>query len=74
MCLMPLQQMNWRRGKLIDKKIDLYLLCVCAQSLSHVWFFATPWTIEFHALLSMEFSRQKYWSGFPFLLQGIFPT
>ena len=24
--------------------------------------------------LSMEFSRQEYWSGLPFLLQGIFPT
>ena len=23
---------------------------------------------------SMEFSRPKYWSGWPFLLQGIFPT
>ena len=26
------------------------------------------------APLSMEFSRQDYWSGLPFLLQGIFPT
>ena len=24
--------------------------------------------------LSMEFSRQEYWSGCHFLLQGIFPT
>ena len=24
--------------------------------------------------LSIEFSRQEYWSGLPFLLQGIFPT
>ena len=24
--------------------------------------------------LSVEFSRQEYWSGLPFLLQGIFPT
>ena len=22
----------------------------------------------------MEFSKQEYWSGLPFLLQGIFPT
>ena len=26
-----------------------------------------------HAPLSMRFSRQEYWSGFHFLLQGIFP-
>ena len=26
----------------------------------------TPWTIARQAPLSMEFSRQKYWSGLPF--------
>ena len=33
--------------------------------LSHVWFFATPWTVACQAPLSMEFSRQEYWSGLP---------
>ena len=29
--------------------------------------FATPWTVAAcQAPLSMEFSRQEYWSGFPF--------
>ena len=28
--------------------------------------FATPWTVAFQAPLSMEFSRQEYWSGLPF--------
>ena len=28
--------------------------------------FATPWTAAYQALLSMEFSRQEYWSGLPF--------
>ena len=27
-----------------------------------------------HAPLSTEFCRPEYWSGLPFLLQGIFPT
>ena len=36
---------------------------VCV-SLSRVWLFATPWTVQ--APLSMEFSRQEYWSGLPF--------
>ena len=28
--------------------------------------FATPWTVALQAPLSMEFSRQEYWSGLPF--------
>ena len=31
--------------------------------LSRVWLFATPWTVAHQAPLSMEFSRQEYWSG-----------
>ena len=34
--------------------------------LSHVWFFATPWTVDYKTSLSMEFSRQECWSGLPF--------
>ena len=30
--------------------------------------------LAYQAPLSTEFSRQEYWSGFHFLLQGIFPT
>ena len=48
------------------------------KSLSHVWLFATPWTVAYQAPLSMGFPRD-----FPgnstgvachFLLQGILPT
>ena len=34
--------------------------------LSHVWLFATPWTVAHQAPQSMEFSRQEYWNGLPF--------
>ena len=34
--------------------------------LSHVLLFAAPWTVTHQAPLSMEFSRQEYWSGLPF--------
>ena len=34
----------------------------------------TPWTVACQAPLSMEFSRQEYWSRLSFLLQGIFLT
>ena len=28
--------------------------------------FATPWTVDHQAPLSMEFSRQVHWGGLPF--------
>ena len=30
----------------------------------------TPWTVAYQASLSMEFSRQEYWSGLPFPSPG----
>ena len=41
--------------------------------LSRVPLFATPWTIAYQAPLSMEFSREEYWSGLPFPSQGELP-
>ena len=35
------------------------------KSLSHVQLVVTPWTVACQAPLSMEFSRQEYWSGLP---------
>ena len=37
----------------------------CAQLLSHVHLFMTPWTTAYQTPLSMRFSRQEYWSGLP---------
>ena len=38
--------------------------CACVLScFSHVWLFATLWTIACQSPLSMAFSRQKYWNG-----------
>ena len=36
--------------------------------------FATPWTVACQALLSMDFSRQEYWSGLPFPSPGDHPN
>ena len=44
------------------------------KSLSHVRLFETPWTIAHQAPLSMEFSRQEYWSGLPFPSPGDLPN
>ena len=48
----------------------LYSICASyehVQSLSRVQLFVPPWTIACQAPLSMEFRRQEYWSGLPFL-------
>ena len=42
-------------------------VCVIAQSC------LTPWTVAHQAPLSMEFSRQEYWSGLPFPSPGYLP-
>ena len=39
--------------------------------LSHVPLFVTPWTVACQPPLSMEISRQEYWSGLPFSSLGI---
>ena len=38
---------------------------IVVQSLSCIQIFASPWTIAHQAPLSVEFSRQEYWSGLP---------
>ena len=49
------------------------VMCVCVCVFSHVQLFATPQTVAHRALLSIRFSRQEYWTGFPLLTLGIFP-
>ena len=52
----------------ITKKLFIYLLSSVywflffVKVVSCVWLFATPWTGAYQAPLSMEFSRQFYWS------------
>ena len=53
----------------VDKEINVVIwkICVCcAQLLSRVPLFVTPWMVAHQAPLSTEFSRQEYWSGLPF--------
>ena len=46
---------------------------VKVKALSRVRVFVTPWTVAHQAPLSMEFSRQEYWSGLPFPSPGDLP-
>ena len=51
------------------------LLCVCVcQSLSVVSGFVIPWTVAHQAPLSMDFSRQEYWSRVPLSSSGNIPN
>ena len=43
------------------------------KSFSHVWLFATLWTVAPQAPPPMGFSRQQYWSGLSFPSPGIQP-
>ena len=59
--------------------MNSYMFILCAYVLSCVRLFATWGIVACQASLSMEFSRQEYWSGFPFpspgdlLIQGLNP-
>ena len=59
--------MTFRKDKWVLKRMKV-------KSLSRVRLFATPWTVVYQALQSMEFSRQEYWSGLPFPSPGDLPN
>ena len=44
-----------------------------SSSVCSVLLFATPWTVACKTPLSMEFSRQEYWSGLSFPTPGVLP-
>ena len=60
-CVSGISELNWTGIK---------SACV----LSHVCLFVTLWTVAHQALLSMEFSRQEYWSGLLFPTLGDLPN
>ena len=60
----------------VRTELDMFAWCVCVGVcwlLSQNGLFEIPWTIASQTLLSMEFSRQEYWSGLPFPSPGIKP-
>ena len=66
-CVLQMKKLEQRLNELIDVT---QLLNARVLLLSHVWLFATPGTVACQTPLSMEFSRQEYWSGLPFPLPG----
>ena len=68
---------SWTRLKRLSSSNSMHvrgskfkLYCMCAQLLSRVQLYVTSWTEAHQAALSMEFSRQEYWSGLPFPSPG----
>ena len=70
----------WDNELLLLKPTHAWYLVRAAhttQQSLHVYgicLFATPWTVACQASLSMEFSRQEYWSGLPSPSQGDLPN
>ena len=50
--------------------LNLSLGNICVCELSCVQLFVTSWAVARQVPLSMEFSRQEYWSGLPFSSPG----
>ena len=58
----------------IYTKFKYGCVCVCVVCvLGWVQFFVTLWTLAQQGPLPMEFSKQEYWSGLPFLPPGDLP-
>ena len=65
-------QVIWIHSQIWEGLVCTYLILMWIwkwKSLSHLWLFATPWTVQ-----SMEFSRPECWSGKPFPSPGHLPN
>ena len=73
---MPHYLLTLLQGSLDSCQIPLilcFLFILCVYALSRVQFFVTALTVVRQAPLSMEFSRQEYWSGLPCPSPGDLP-
>ena len=73
------EQLNWLnwihlKWPEISRLWVCVCVCVCVCVLSYLQLSSSPWTTACQAPLSMEFSKQAYWSGLPFLIQRVFLT
>ena len=63
--------LGWMKYKMKSRlPWEISTRCLCA---SRVQLFATLWTVASQAPLSIDFSRQEYWSGLPFPSPGDLP-
>ena len=52
-------------GGWVNLTLYIFMRVRMLSCFSRVWLFVTLWTVAHQALLSMGFSRQEYWTGFP---------
>ena len=64
---------NFRHKGLVRPLGKVTVGACMLSHVSHVWTFAILWTGVCQAPLSVGFSRQEYWSGWPFSPPGDFP-
>ena len=60
--------------ELFGKHLHSYNWSDCTFYCCLVQLFATPWTVAHQGPLSLEFSKQEYWSGLPFPSPGTLPN
>ena len=58
----------------VRKRGEISHIGLSARVLSDVRLFVAPWAVACQAALSMEFSRQEYWSRLPFPTLGDLPN
>ena len=62
------------RSDMLQLKIPVVIYYCYTQMLFTQSFFVPLWTVAHQAPLSLEFSRQEYWSGKPFPSPGNLPN
>ena len=66
-------QVGFLTPEQLDNELCYLKPLTCACVFGHVPLFATPWTVACQASLSLEFSRQEYWSKLSFVPPGHLP-
>ena len=62
------------RGCSQEEQAGFQCVCVCVSRSVVSDSLRPPWAVAHQAPLSMKFSRQEYWRGFPFPTLGYFPS
>ena len=74
-CICMVESLRCASEAVTTLLISYVCVRVCMLShFSHVWLFATPWTLAHQVPQSMGFPRQEYWSGLPSPHLGDLPT
>ena len=65
---------EWLSPFAVHLEYHIIVKWLCAQLLSRVQLFVTPWNVAHQAPLSLGILQQEYWSGLPCPPPGDLPT